>query len=182
MMASMANAYISNWPSFSPNQANYEVVYFPQNKASANSFDMANMLCMVNNLRKAKGLVPVVYHGQLLRLAQSHAQFQSRYRVVTHADNAGQIGDRLSALGFQWEVLVENVGAGVDDDTEIVNAWAKSPNHLHNILNPDVRFMGVDVSSGYWVQDFASPRDKNYVVPTDQIDACPNQYNLQIYN
>ncbi|KAJ2784019.1 ubiquitin-binding SDF ubiquitin ligase complex subunit met30 [Coemansia interrupta] len=165
-----------------PNQANYEVVYFPQNMASANSYDMANMLCMVNNLRKAKGLVPVVYHGQLLRLAKSHAQFQSRYRVVTHADNAGQIGDRLSALGFEWDVLVENVGAGVDNDTEIVNAWAKSPNHLHNILNPDVRFMGVDVSSGYWVQDFASPRDKSYVVPTTQIDACPNQYNLQIYN
>ncbi|KAJ2218993.1 hypothetical protein FB645_000654 [Coemansia sp. IMI 203386] len=143
---------------------------------------MASMICKVNKLRLNKGLVPVVYHGQLLQLARRHAQFQSEYRVVTHADNGGRIGDRLSALGFSWNVILENVGAGANEDSEIIDAWAKSPGHLANILNPDARFMGAAVSNGFWVQDFASPSDKNYVVPTNQIDACPNKYNLQIYN
>ncbi|KAJ1797176.1 hypothetical protein LPJ75_007095, partial [Coemansia sp. RSA 2598] len=106
-------------------------------------------------------------------LAQRHAQFQSKYRVVTHADNAGRIGDRLSALGFSWSVILENVGAGANGDSEIVDAWVNSPSHLANILNPDVRFIGVAVSSGFWVQDFAAPSDKNYVVAANRIDACP---------
>ncbi|KAJ1644965.1 hypothetical protein J3B02_003138 [Coemansia erecta] len=182
IVASSASAVISNWPQISSSQANLEVIYFPQNKAYANYFDMASMLCKVNKQRVDRGLVPVVYHGQLLQLAQRHAQFQSRYRVVTHADNAGQIGDRLSALGFNWNVILENVGAGANEDTEIVNAWVSSPSHLANILNPDVRFIGAAVSNGFWVQDFASPSDKNYIVAIDQIDACPTRENLQIYN
>ncbi|KAJ2721421.1 hypothetical protein GGI07_003986 [Coemansia sp. Benny D115] len=140
------------------------------------------MLCRVNRIRQAHGLYPVVYHHQLMTLAQKHARFQSTYRVVTHADDAGQIGDRLSALGFQWGLVVENVGAGINDDDGISDAWENSSGHLANILHPDVRYMGVDVSRGYWVQDFASPLYKNYVVPLSSIDPCPIGRVLNIYN
>ncbi|KAI8323073.1 SCP-domain-containing protein [Martensiomyces pterosporus] len=139
------------------------------------------MLCLVNNLRISRGLMPVVYHDRLMRLAQAHSRFQAYYKVITHADTAGQIGDRLSTLGFDWGILLENVGAGANSEPGIVDAWSKSPGHLSNMLNPDVRYMGVDVFNGFWVQDFASPRDKGYVVPTSQIDACPSLSDLTIY-
>ncbi|KAI9502717.1 CAP domain-containing protein [Coemansia spiralis] len=117
---------------------------------------MSRMLGLINDLRRSQGLHAVEYNDKLLRLAQNHAKFQADFKVVTHADTGGTLGERLSALGFTWNVLAENVGAGASNEKEIFDAWSKSPGHLANLLQPDVRYMGVSVNNGYWVQDFAS--------------------------
>ncbi|KAJ1947411.1 hypothetical protein GGF37_000483 [Kickxella alabastrina] len=180
--ANAVDSRIPGWPHVSESQADFEVIYFPQNRADTSRYDMAEMLCKVNGLRMSRGLHPVVYHSDLEKLAQGHAQFQSRYRVITHADKSGHIGDRLTALGFQWDILLENIGAGANDVSGIFNAWVRSQDHLNNLLSADVRFMGVDVSNGFWVQDFAAPRDKNYAVPLNEIDACPSADRVVIYS
>ncbi|KAJ1825341.1 hypothetical protein GGH91_001152 [Coemansia sp. RSA 2671] len=182
LTAASAKWHIPNWPTLSSSQSNYEVMYFPQNPATANNFDMANMLCLVNKLRKTKGLYPLVYHDSLMQSAQTHAQFEANYRVVAHADESGHVGERLTALGYRWSMVAENVGAGTDSEADIVDAWTKSAGHLANMLHPDIRFMGVSVSSGFWAQDFASPLDKDTVVPREQVDACPSTNSLRIYS
>ncbi|KAJ2832713.1 hypothetical protein GGI24_001131 [Coemansia furcata] len=157
-------------------------MYFPQNPATANNFDMANMLCLINKLQKSKDLYPLVYHVSLIQSAQKHAQFQSSYRVVAHVDESGHVGERLTALGYKWGVVAENVGAGTNSEVDIVEAWSKSAGHLANILHPDIRYMGASVSNGFWVQDFASPLDKDTVVPREKVEACPSTNNLHIYS
>ncbi|KAJ1956001.1 hypothetical protein EC988_001570, partial [Linderina pennispora] len=128
------------------------------------------------------GLQPVVYHSSLLSLAMRHALFQARYKVITHADSSGEIGDRLTALGIDWAVLfLENVGGGANSEDAIMDAWTRSPGHLANILNPNIRFMGVQVANGFWVQDFAVPRDPKYAPTPNTVDACPTANNLYIY-
>ncbi|KAJ2877278.1 hypothetical protein GGH93_000019 [Coemansia aciculifera] len=102
--------------------------------------------------------------------------------VVAHADASGFVGERLTELGYQWSLVAENVGAGTNSEVDIVEAWSKSARHLANILHPDIRYMGVSVSNGFWVQDFASPLDKSTVVPREQIKACPSTNSLHIYS
>ncbi|ORX74018.1 hypothetical protein DL89DRAFT_280518 [Linderina pennispora] len=180
--ARVAASGIPNFPNLEPSQGDSDVIYFPQNPSTANAYNMANMLCLVNRLRTGHGLHPVVYHESLLTLAVRHASFQARYRVITHADSGGQIGERVTALGFDWALLLENVGGGADNEYAIMDAWSKSPGHLANILNPSIRFIGVHVTNGFWVQDFAAPMDPTYVPPLSRIDACPSPNNLYIYS
>ncbi|KAJ2804014.1 hypothetical protein H4R20_002667 [Coemansia guatemalensis] len=139
------------------------------------------MLCLINALRGDQNLFPVVYHDKLIQLAQGHAEFQSMHRAVTHVDGAGQIGDRLTRLGFQWSVLAENVGAGAPNVTAMMDGWIKSPHHLANMLHPDIRYLGAGVSKGYWVQDFAAPMGRGHDLVKDKIEACPSTNMLTIY-
>ncbi|KAJ2156476.1 hypothetical protein GGF46_005157 [Coemansia sp. RSA 552] len=148
---------------------------------TAEPLNMTKMLCLVNNLRSTHNLYPVVFHSKLMTLAQDHAAFESSHKQVTHNDGSGQIGDRLTRLGFQWSVLAENVGAGTPDEQVIMDTWIKSPHHLDNILHPEVRFLGVGVSDGYWVQDFAAPMDKRYSIPKAQVEACPSSGKVTVY-
>ncbi|KAJ2851482.1 hypothetical protein IWW36_001121 [Coemansia brasiliensis] len=153
----------------------------PQELHDVNNFSLAKMLCLVNDLRSQYDLYPVVYHNKLLRLAQEHAQFESSHQLITHNDGAGQIGDRLTRLGFQWTVLAENVGAGASDEVQIMKAWTNSPRHLANILHPTIRYLGVGVSNGYWVQDFAAPMNSHYTVARESIESCPASSQVTIY-
>ncbi|KAJ2454185.1 hypothetical protein EV183_001670 [Coemansia sp. RSA 2336] len=153
----------------------------PQELHDVNNFSLAKMLCLVNDLRSQHDLYPLVYHSKLLRLAQEHARFESSHQLVTHNDSAGQLGDRLTRLGFPWTVLAENVGAGASDEVRIMKAWANSPHHLANILHPAIRYLGVGVSNGYWVQDFAAPMNSHYTVAREYIESCPESSQVTIY-
>ncbi|KAJ2069022.1 hypothetical protein GGI13_007064 [Coemansia sp. RSA 455] len=127
-------------------------------------------------------LYPLVYHKTLIQSAQTHAQFLANYRVVAHVDENGFVGERLTALGYQWSLVSENVGAGTNSEVDIVDAWSKSAKHLANMLHPDIRYMGVSVSNGFWVQDFASPLDKSKIIPREKVEACPSTSSLHIYS
>ncbi|KAJ1667063.1 hypothetical protein IW140_002274 [Coemansia sp. RSA 1813] len=145
------------WPTISTQQAEYSVVRYPY-ASNVNTFNKARMLELVNGLRMTHGLGTLEYHDVLLKVAQGHAEFQAAFRVVTHADTGGLLTDRLAALGGSWHgnsVIAENVGAGAVGEKEIIDAWTASPGHLANILHPEIQYMGVGVSDGYWVQDLA---------------------------
>ncbi|KAJ2806506.1 hypothetical protein H4R21_000844 [Coemansia helicoidea] len=132
------------------------VIRTPLATSAPNDFDQRRMLALVNSVRESHGLPPVVYHDKLMQLAQDHAVYQSTNHVVTHVDTSGPIGDRVSQLGLRWTVIAENVGGGAATEDAIMAAWAASPPHMANILQPNVNYMGIGVSHGYWVQDFAA--------------------------
>ncbi|KAJ2713396.1 hypothetical protein H4R19_002276 [Coemansia spiralis] len=133
------------------------MAYTAQGAGTVNGFDRELMLALVNSERAARSVSPVAYHDALMQLAQDHAEYQATNRVVTHADTSGPIGDRLTRLGFRWTMVAENVGAGAPNEDAIMAAWAGSSRHLANILHPAVKYMGIGVSNGFWVQDFAAP-------------------------
>ncbi|KAJ1735295.1 hypothetical protein LPJ72_001939 [Coemansia sp. Benny D160-2] len=147
------------WPTIDTQQAGYSVIRFPY-ASNVNTYNKTTMLELVNTLRQTHDLGALEYHDALLSVAQNHAKFQASFKVVTHADTGGLLADRIAArTSTPWHgfrVLAENVGAGIAGEKEIIDAWASSPGHLANILHPKIQYMGVGVSSGYWVQDFAS--------------------------
>jgi len=61
--------------------------------------------------------------------------------------------------------VAENIASGQKDADDVVRTWLESPGHCANLMNPDMRDMGVayafDASSTdgiYWVQVFAARR------------------------
>jgi uncharacterized protein YkwD len=65
--------------------------------------------------------------------------------------------DRADAAG-QTNARAENIAAGQDDPAAVMTAWMNSSGHRANILNCELRTLGVGVAKGaggpWWTQLF----------------------------
>ncbi|KAJ2998329.1 hypothetical protein HDV02_004643 [Globomyces sp. JEL0801] len=123
--------------------------------------DMNLFLNLVNNLRASRGLPRACYNRKLIAAAQSHSNYQARARVMSHTGAGGSsVGQRISAAGFRWNFVAENVAYGQSDARAAFEAWKKSPGHYKNMVNPNSVMIGFGraVSSdrrSYWTQTMA---------------------------
>jgi len=84
--------------------------------------------------------------------------------IFTHGSN---FAGRISATGFRWSTVGENIATGYRTPRQVVGAWMASAGHCDNILDPAFSDVGTGVNrhgvSGYasgpatWTQDFALP-------------------------
>ena len=133
---------------------------------SSNQFDQ-RILQLVNEERTETGLDPLAIDNQLDRAAELHTDEMVQADRMSHQlpGEAG-LGDRVSATGFDWTRLAENVAAGYTTPEAVVDAWMNSPGHRRNILNADFTSLGVgyeeasDDAPGdtdvYWTQVFGA--------------------------
>jgi uncharacterized protein YkwD len=112
----------------------------PASGTSAYSRDLGEL---VNDYRKQHGLPPLQSATILSDLAHEHAARMARE-------------NRLSHEGFEQRFArthaphcVENVGGGYDSPRAEFEAWRRSSTHNHNLLDPEIRYMGIAVERGY---------------------------------
>lgn len=127
----------------------------PPPASGASEHDL--MLSLVNKNRAEVGLAPVTISSALTAAATVQAQFQAANAHMTHDGNGG-MGERVSAQGYPWRYVGENVAAGQKDVPEVFTAWANSPGHLANIRGQFTE-MGLASARGtdgvlYWAQVF----------------------------
>lgn len=137
-------------PTFSPNLGNA-----PE---TPNLFDLSNL---INELRengqKCSGTqyeaVPILTYNSLLnQIAKDHAEYMNSIDELTHlGENETTVGDRAAAIGYNFTVVSENLAKGYADEASVVDAWKNSSGHCENIMEADVREMGVGTSGAYWV-------------------------------
>jgi uncharacterized protein YkwD len=119
------------------------------------------VVCLVNQQRRSRGLPGLRESARLNRSAQGWTNVMVTHRDFSHgADFAA----RISAVGFDWSNVGENIATGYSRPVTVVKAWMASKGHCQNILNPQYRYVGTGVSdnsiSGYstlagtWTQDF----------------------------
>ena len=119
------------------------------------------VVCLVNTQRHRRGLPGLRENERLNRSAQGWTNVMVTHRDFSHgADFAA----RISAVGFDWSNVGENIATGYRTPAGVVRAWMASKGHCQNILNPVYRYVGTGVSdssiSGYstlagtWTQDF----------------------------
>jgi uncharacterized protein YkwD len=119
------------------------------------------VVCLINRQRHAHGLPGLRENQRLNRSAQGWTNVMVTHRDFSHgADFAA----RISAVGFDWSNVGENIATGYATPAQVVRAWMASKGHCQNILNPQYRYVGTGVSdrsiSGYstlagtWTQDF----------------------------
>jgi uncharacterized protein YkwD len=79
--------------------------------------------------------------------------------------DGGSVGNRVTAKGYTWRRVSENIAGGLNSAQSVVDGWMSSEGHCTNIMNAEVTEMGLacQVNSEadyqyYWTQVFAKPR------------------------
>jgi uncharacterized protein YkwD len=119
------------------------------------------VLCLVNQQRTAHGLPKLTPSDKLDRAAQGWTDSMVDSDEFTHGS---AFMDRISATGFDWTTVGENIATGYETPASVVRGWMNSPGHCANILDPAYREVGTGVSArriprastevGTWTQDF----------------------------
>jgi len=122
----------------------------------------------------------------LNRAAQAHSQAMAEGDFFSHIDpsTGSTPADRITAAGYAWASIAENIGMGNASPQAAVDGWIKSEGHRANILNPDFRDTGVGyvydandkLACGalpcyhYWTQVFAVQKG-SVLTPTAPVTA-----------
>jgi uncharacterized protein YkwD len=73
---------------------------------------------------------------------------------------------RVSATGYAWSSVGENIAAGYSGVDSVMAGWMASDGHCANLMNPDYTEVGLVCVPGttatayntYWTMDLARPR------------------------
>jgi uncharacterized protein YkwD len=122
------------------------------------------VVCLLNRQRRAHGLPALHQSHELDRSAQGWTNAMVYDRAFTHG---GDFAARISAVGFRWSSVGENIATGYVTPAAVVRAWMASTGHCQNILNPTFRFVGAGFDDrrilgfsslpGTWTTDFGLP-------------------------
>jgi uncharacterized protein YkwD len=128
-----------------------------------------DMLAAVNKLRTSgcrcggKQMPPVPplrWNGQLESAAIRHAYDMSSHGHFDHVgtDNS-EFDDRITASGYKWMEIGENIAVGYDLIPATIQGWINSASHCQQMLSSKVDEMGAAKSGKYWVQEFGRQRN-----------------------
>ena len=105
---------------------------------------------------------PLVYNAALEGAAQGHAADMAAKNYFSHTSQDGRsFSQRITAAGYAWTRIAENIAAGQSTPDSVVAGWLTSPGHCQNIMNPALKELGVGYAPGgsyghYWVQNFGT--------------------------
>lgn len=118
---------------------------------------------LTNAERRSHGLVALTAEPRLAAAAQAHNDDMVARAYFAHeSPEGGSVADRVRAAGYVYGVVAENIAAGQRTPQEVVAGWMDSPGHRANLLNRDVRQIGVGFTVGgsygtMWTQVFGRP-------------------------
>lgn len=105
------------------------------------------------------------WNDQLFAAAAGHAKDMVARSFFSHTGSSGSsVADRVSAAGYAWSTVAENIAAGQPSITRVVDAWMNSDGHCANLMNATVRDVAVACvvntanQSNYWVMNLAKAR------------------------
>lgn len=115
--------------------------------------------CLINVQRRDHGLPGLRGNRRLDTSAQRWTDVMVDDRAFSHG---ADFASRISAVGFDWTRIGENIATGFRTPAGVVRAWMASTGHCQNILNPLFREdgTGVDLGEamphgrGTWTMDF----------------------------
>ena len=156
------------------------------------------VIVLVNQERAARGLPPLKASPELSAAAQAHSQAMAEGDFFDHTDprTSSTVGDRVTAAGYDWSFVAENIGQGYPTPAQAMEGWMDSPGHQANILSEDVREIGVgyvfDAEDAmlcgdlpcqhYWTQDFGARADfYPVVIDGEAISTTTPDVSLFIY-
>lgn len=102
---------------------------------------------------------PVRPDARLTRAARAHSLEMGVLGYYAHTSpTTSTPGSRVTAEGFRWTYVSENIFAYFTTAEEIVRGWIEHVGHCQNIMSPTATFMG----NGYAYYDNSSLGTKNY--------------------
>ena len=114
------------------------------------------ILCLLNEERASRGLRPLDDESRLLKAARRHSADMVKRRYFDHdSPDGGTMIDRAKAAKYvprdkSWKVA-ENLAWGsgsYGSARHVVASWMKSAPHRRNILDDELRHVGVGIAEG----------------------------------
>ncbi|OWY98758.1 SCP-like extracellular protein [Phytophthora megakarya] len=119
------------------------------------------MLASVNDQRATQGLRPLCINNKLMAAAQRHSDDMAAKNFMSHTGSDGStMTSRITATGYNWNRIAENVAAGQVNVAAVMTSWMNSPGHRANILGDYTMFgtayaySSTSTYKHYWTQDF----------------------------
>jgi len=107
------------------------------------SEDINALLKDTNSQRLSAGEHSLKLNGELTRAAQTKAEDMAKRNYWSHNTPEGMAPwTFVSASGYSYRAVGENLAAGFADDDAVVNAWMASEHHRDNILNSNYSEVG----------------------------------------
>ncbi|MFB4313571.1 CAP domain-containing protein [Actinomadura sp. 21ATH] len=113
---------------------------------------------LTNKERAAKGCPALRIDARLVRSARAHSRDMAANDYFSHTSRNGDSPwKRMEEAGYP-SPGAENIAKGYPTAAAVVEGWMNSPGHRANILNCDLRAIGVGMATGgggpYWTQNF----------------------------
>ena len=138
---------------------------------------LADMLAAVNAYRRkgatcgANGSFPaapdLALNAALAQAAVVHSDDMVAGNFFSHTgSNGSTVGTRVTAAGYAWRGVGENIAAGQGSVAAVVSGWMASPGHCANLMKASFQDLGVACVRGgasnsfrtYWTMALARPR------------------------
>lgn len=108
----------------------------------------------------------LLWNSTLASAAGRHSDDMATHNFFDHTGSDGSTASaRVTAEGYRWRTVGENIAAGRQTAAETVTDWLESPGHCSNIMNPsftEVAVACVENDSSdyrrYWTNVLAAPR------------------------
>jgi uncharacterized protein YkwD len=112
---------------------------------------------LTNQQRAQFGLAPLTLNLTLNDVAEKHSQDMATRNYFSHQGlNGSQPWDRMRAEGYNYSRAAENIAFGQPTPQDVVTGWMNSAGHRRNILDPNLKDLGVGYYNGYWTQNFGT--------------------------
>jgi uncharacterized protein YkwD len=190
VLFSLSSAFAGTTQDRLPKQKN-SVIRVQQQSTGFFATAEEEVLLLVNQERESQGLVPLQLDTSLQRAARVHSKDMGDLQFFSHQSPvAGRESfvDRIAEQGLKdFGSAAENIAAGPfspeDAAAGFMELWMNSSGHRRNILNPDLRFLGVGIYKAedgmvYATQNFsakgkAANRPPQVVAPSKPEPAPP---------
>lgn len=120
------------------------------------------VLSLTNAQRTANGCPALTWNSALGSVARAHSQDMAAKNYFDHNTlNGTTPAQRLTAAGYTYRQMAENIAAGQATPAAVMSSWMGSAGHKANILNCALTELGVGYATGgaygsYWTQDFGT--------------------------
>jgi uncharacterized protein YkwD len=110
------------------------------------TLDVAQIVAKINAVRAVSrgcgfethaAAAPLAWNARLAVAADAHSLDMASHGLFSHTGSDGStVADRVSAAGYGWWTVGENLAAGQASANEALNLWISSPVHCGNLMNP----------------------------------------------
>ena len=86
---------------------------------------------------------PIAWNTHLARAAHHHAKDMAARDFLAHRGSDGsEVDTRVTAVGYAWQTVGENVSAGYATSQQTVLVWLESGDHCANMMDPSFTEIG----------------------------------------
>ncbi len=125
------------------------------------------MLRLINDYRARNGIGPVTLSPTLTNAAEFHSRDMAARNYFSHdLPGIASWSQNITNHGYSAGTRAENIAAGYGDAQRTFDQWVNSTPHRTNMLNPNLRAIGIGAAYGagtqygtYWTTTFGGPVD-----------------------